>query len=111
MGKPPFIQIGGIGHLEDLIKLATSFRDELRRTEPSEEEMRESIRTLLMDGDAEFFVALDDAGDSVGFIQQRYRYSMWVSGQEACIEDLYVASESRRRNIGSILVEFAVARA
>jgi len=61
-----------------------------------------------VDGGAEFFVALDDAGDFVGFIQQRYRYSIWSSGLEACIEDLYVAPESRRRRVGSKLVEYAV---
>ena len=111
MGKPPVIQMGDLGHLEGLIRLATSFRDELGRSEPSEEGFRENIGTLLVDGDAEFFVALGDAGDCVGFIQQRYRYSMWVSGLEACIEDLYVVPESRRRSVGSKLVEYAVARA
>ncbi len=85
MGKPPVIQLGDLGHLSGLIKLATLFRDELGRSKPSEEDLRESIRTLLLDGGAEFLVALDAAGDCVGFIQQRYRYSMWVSGLEACI--------------------------
>ncbi len=111
MGKTLVIQLGDLGHLDGLTKLATLFRDELGRSKPSEEELRVSIRTLLVDGGAEFLVALDAAGDCLGFIQQRYRYSMWISGLEACIEDLYVASESRRRNIGSKLVEYAVARA
>ena len=111
MEKPLVIQIGDIGHLEGLIKMATSFRDELGRSKPLEEDFRENIGILLVDGDAEFFVALGDAGDWVGFIQQRYRYSMWVSGLEACIEDLYVVPESRRRSVGSKLVEYAVARA
>ena len=111
MEKQFVIQIGDIGHLEGLIKLASSFRDELGRSKPSEEELRVNLGTLLADGDAEFFVALGDSGDAVGFIQQRYRYSMWVSGLEACIEDLYVVPESRHRSVGSKLVEYAVARA
>ncbi len=111
MGKPLVIRMGDLGHLEGLVKSATSFRDELGRSKPSEEELRKSIRALLVDGGAEFFVALDDAGDFVGFIQQRYRYSIWVSGLEACIEDLYVMPKSRRRRVGSMLVEYAVARA
>ena len=111
MENPLVIQIGDRGHLESLTKMATSFRDELSRSKPSEEEFRENIGILLVDGDAEFFVALGDAGDCVGFIQQRYRYSICVSGLEACIEDLYLAAEHRRRSVGSKLVEYAVARA
>lgn len=111
MEKQFIIQIGEIGHLEGLLKLASDFRDELGLSQPSEEELRDSIRALLVDGGAEFFVALDDAGDCAGFIQQRYRYSMWVSRQEACIEDLYVVPASRRRSAGSKLVGYAVARA
>jgi len=91
--------------------LATSFRDELGRSEPSDADFKASIKVLLLDGDTEFIVALDEAGDCAGFIQQRYRYSMWASGREACIEDLYVAPESRHRSVGSRLVEYAVARA
>ena len=111
MEKQFVIQIGDIDHLEGLIKLATSFRDELGRSEPSDADFKASIKALLLDGDTEFIVALDEAGDCVGFIQQRYRYSMWASGREACIEDLYVAPESRRRSVGSRLVEYAVASA
>ena len=111
MEKQFVIQFGDIGHLEGLIRLATLFRDELERTKPSEEELRDSIRALLVDGGAEFFVALGDAGDCEGFIQQRYRYSMWVSGLEACIEDLYVVPASRGWGVASRLVEYAIARA
>ena len=111
MEQPLVVQIGDIGHLEGLIKLATSFRDELGRSGPSDADFKASIKALLLDDDTEFIVALGEAGDCVGFIQQRNRYSMWVSGLEACIEDLYVVPENRHRGVGSRLVEYAVTRA
>ena len=45
-------------------------------------------------GDAEFLVAVAENGAGAGFVQVRYRYSMWLSESEACLEDLFVAPGS-----------------
>ena len=111
MELQPVIRTATADDVSRLLKLATGFRADLGRSRPSDGELRESIRALLADGAAEFFVALGDNGDGLEFIQQRYRYSMWVSGLEACIEDLFVSPESRHNDIGFRLVEYAVARA
>ena len=66
---------------------------------------------MLINGDAEFFIAFDDTSMAVGYIQQRYRYSLWLSGLEATIEDLYVSPDWRRQGAGTQLVEFAIERA
>ena len=61
-----------------------------------------------MSRDTEFFIALGDTSMAVGYIQQRYRYSLWLSGLEATLEDLYVSSDSRRLGVGTQLVQFAI---
>ena len=62
-------------------------------------------------GDAEFLVALAEDGAGAGFVQMRYRYSMWLSACEACLEDLFVVPSYRRRGLGRSLVESALERA
>lgn len=106
----PAIKTAGESDLDRLQKLSIEFRTELGRTVPSDQDLRGDIRDLLSADDAEFFVAQSDDGNGVGFIQQRYRYSMWVSGLEACLEDLFVTSSCRRQGLARSLVEFAVAR-
>ena len=63
-----------------------------------------------MSNDAEFFIAFDDTSMAVGYIQQRYRYSLWLSGLEGTLGDLYVSPDSRRLGIGTELVLFAIGR-
>ncbi len=105
------IRVAEIGHLESLVRLVAGFRDELGRSGPSDGKLREEVRGLLERGEAEFFVALENDGACVGYIQQRYRYSIWVSGLEACIEDLFITPDVRQTGVGSRLVEYALARA
>ncbi len=78
---------------------------------PDDKTLQRSLERLLRSDDAEFFIALDDSSKAVGYIQQRYRYSMWLSGLEATLEDLYVSPYRRRLGAGTKLVLFAVERA
>ena len=59
----------------------------------------------------EFFIARDEAGHSVGYIEQRYEYSMWLSGNEARLENLFVWPEYRRAGVASALIEYAIEKA
>jgi len=70
-----------------------------------------SLERLLADPATDFIVALSGQGASIGYAQVRYRYSLWVVGCEAQLDDLFVLPLSRRCGLGSRLLESAVARA
>lgn len=90
--------------------LAVGFRNHLDRSAPSDGQFAESVARLLASEDAEFCVALD-GGVPVGYVLMRYRYSMWATGMEGTLEDLYVDPSARKGGIGGSLVRFALARA
>ncbi len=96
--------------IDRLIPLILAFRlagDDF----PTEDSLRSDLPRLIADEDTEFFIAGSPSRPCVGFIQQRYRYTLWLSAPEAYIEDLFVAEEARRQGIGRCLVQFAVERA
>jgi ribosomal protein S18 acetylase RimI-like enzyme len=97
--------------LDDLVKLAIAFRDYLGQSQPSAAEFRASIQILLKDPDTEFLVARNPEGTPVGYAQVRYRYSAWIPGLGAEIEDLFVLPFARRQGIGLELAEAVTARA
>ena len=90
--------------------LAIAFRNHLERQVPSDIQFRSSVSSLLASGDAEFYLATDN-NHSIGYVLQRFRYSMWASGIEATIEDLYVSPDHRQSGAGKRLIQFALDRA
>ena len=104
-------RVAGLSDLDDLQRLVCGFREVLGRNNPDDATVRENLKNLLTNGEAEFLLAIDDSTKAVGYIQQRYRYSLWLNGLEATLEDLYVSPESRRQGIGARLVEFGIERA
>ena len=66
---------------------------------------------LLKDAGTEFVLASDILGTTLGYMQLRYRHSMWTSVLEAELEDVFVVNGARRRGVGRRLVEFAIAHA
>jgi ribosomal protein S18 acetylase RimI-like enzyme len=111
MAKDLMIRRANEADLESLVHLAVAFRDHLEQSAPSATDFRTSIATLLQDTSTEFFLASDEQGVVLGYIQARYRYSAWTSGLEAELEDVFVVPEVRRRGVGLRLVEFAFIRA
>jgi ribosomal protein S18 acetylase RimI-like enzyme len=98
--------------LEVLVRLATAFRDHIGLSAPSEADFRTAIARLLQDRDTEFFIAWSACGGrSLGYVQSRYRYSVWTMALEAEIEDVFVVPAARRRGVGRQLVACAIARA
>jgi ribosomal protein S18 acetylase RimI-like enzyme len=87
------------------------FRDHLGLVTPSEADFRASIALLLHDPSTEFLLAWSAPDTCLGYVQSRYRYSAWLSGLEAELEDVFVVREARRRGIGLQLVTFALERA
>ena len=98
-------------HLDDLVEMAAAFRDLLKRPGPTDSGLRQGILSLIEQENREFFAAYDADGHSLGYVQQRYAYSLWLSGNEARIEDLFVWPERRRTGIASQLIEYAIHRA
>jgi GNAT superfamily N-acetyltransferase len=87
--------------------MALAFRDHLERAAPTSAQFETSIGKLLNSPDAHFYLATLN-GESVGYVLQRFRYSMWACGMEATIEDLFVDPSARKNGIGKALIEFAL---
>ena len=98
-------------HLEDLVAMVATFRDVLKRTAPDEADIRASLDRLIGQENREYFVARDEAGKSLGYIEQRYEYALWLSGNEARLENLFVWPVYRRTGVASALIEYAIERA
>ena len=94
-----------------MASMATALRDELGQGEPSESEFRERIADLIDDPDTDYLVATDSDGACLGFVQQRYRRSIWSASEEANLEELFVTRRARRLGLGAKLVEMAIERA
>jgi ribosomal protein S18 acetylase RimI-like enzyme len=105
------IHVATATDLDSLVRLAVGFRDHLGQSAPSEDELRASFALLLDDPNTEFFLVSTANAGGVGYAQCRYRYSAWVSGLEAELDDVFVVRECRRQGVGRRLVEFALARA
>ena len=105
------VEIATTDSLNSITELAVEFRNHLNGLKPTEEDFRKGITRLVHSNDAEFFIFIDTKNSVCGYILQRYRYSMWKSGTEARIEDLFVSPKYRREGIGKALTEFAIQRA
>ncbi len=105
------IRIARPTDLDRLLPLIIGWRDTMQRSYPEDKTLRLSVERLLESDDTEFFLTIDDAGNGLGFVQQRYRFSLWHDAPEATLEDLFVNAENRERGVGAGLVQFAIARA
>lgn len=103
-------RLAGAGDGARLAGLVVSFRDFLGRDEPATASIEASLARLLGDPDTDFILCC--VGDrAIGYAQLRYRFSLWCSGVEAQIDDLFVEGEARGRGVGAQLLAAAVARA
>jgi GNAT superfamily N-acetyltransferase len=59
----------------------------------------------------QFFIAAHPEDGCAGYLQQRYRYSLWTQALQADIEDLFVVPTVRRQGIGAALIDFAIDQA
>lgn len=104
------IRVARPGDAEDLRPLVAAFRDHLRADAPPDAELRVWLPRLLADPAIEFAWARLD-GRPVGYTQTRFYASLWVSGLEALLEDLFVLPAARGRDVGRSLLRHALARA
>lgn len=95
------------GALADLI---AGFRDHLRAGSPSDSEIRAHLPAALHDPAIEFACAWLH-GEAIGYAQIRFHTSVWASGVEAFLEDLFVVASARGRAVGRSLLRHSLARA
>ena len=77
------IRVATTRDLEALVRLAGAFRDSLERERPSDAAFQSSFERLLSDLEAEFLLAVGAAGEPLGYVQSRFRWSAWSEGLEA----------------------------
>ena len=104
-------RVADLSDLDDLRRLVAGFRGQLKRIHPDDTALEDNLKHLLTTDEAEFLLVFDDTRRAVGYIQQRYRFSVWFGGLEANLEDLFVSEGHRGHGFGTKLTQFAIERA
>jgi len=95
----------------DLVRTGVlAFRDHLGAARPTDEEIETALPAALRDPSIEFCCAVAAEGAALGYTQTRFFRSVWVPGEEAHLEDLFVMEEARRSGLGRRLLAFALDR-
>ena len=105
------IRVAGASDADDLVALISAFRDHLEAEGPSEAEIRAYLPELLADDATELGIAWSDDGQPVGYTNCRTFRSLWSTGLEAHLEDLFVVEDHRGSGVGRALLAFAIDRA
>ena len=108
MGPETPLRIAGPADLAPVTRLIAGFRDFLADGSPTNAEIEATVSTLLRDRSTEFLLIGDP---EVGFVQTRFRLSVWTGTEDAWLEDLFVEEAARGEGHGRTLVEAAVERA
>lgn len=104
------LRVATAADVDAIAILVAAFRDFLAQAEPADAAVRARLPLLLADPATEFLLAETAAGAAVGYLQLRFRASLWY-GPDAEVEDLFVAAAQRAGGVGRQLFAFAVARA
>lgn len=105
------IRVATEADADNLANLITTFRDHLGQQLPCKSEILISLNKLLVEDSVEFLIAGMDSGIPVAYTQTHYYYSLWSTGFEAQIDDLFVLPTQRRCGFGLMLVQNVVERA
>jgi GNAT superfamily N-acetyltransferase len=108
MAEAPYIRLAGPEDAGTVADLLCAFRDWFGYGEPSDADMRASVERLVADPNTEFLLG---GRPAAGVCQLRYRYGVWKSAEDCCLEDLYVRDDARATGLGHALVEAAIKRA
>lgn len=104
------LRLAAMADLGRIVALAAEFREFLELTTPDDATFASRLASSLADPNSEFVVAEDVTGALQGYLQLRFRDSIWF-GREAEVEDLFVRTAGRGQGLGAALLEFALARA
>jgi len=104
------IKVARAEDAESIRVLVAAFRDHLQAGAPSDAALEAQLPDLLSDPSLEFTCAWFQS-HAVGYTQTRFFPSIWASGLEAHLEDLFVLPSVRGRAIGRSLLRHALQRA
>jgi ribosomal protein S18 acetylase RimI-like enzyme len=108
----PEVWIAQQGDAASAAALMSAFRDHIGRDWPTDEQVRATVESLLLDPATEYLLAAPDGRDeAAGICQLRYRLSVWTASDDCWLEDLYVTDEARGTGLGRALIETAFERA
>jgi ribosomal protein S18 acetylase RimI-like enzyme len=96
--------------VDRIAEMVVEFRNHLERATPTDAQFQASVARLLASEDAAFYLAIED-GTAIGYVLQRFRFSMWAAGLEGTIEDLFVSPRHRQAGAGRRLISFALEQA
>jgi ribosomal protein S18 acetylase RimI-like enzyme len=105
------VQVATKADVACLSTLIGAFRDHLGQPLPDDDAILNSLERLLADSGTEFLIAFSKDRIALAYTQTRYYYSLWSTGLEAQIEDLFVLPEARRRGLGLQLIQRVIGRA
>lgn len=108
MGPETPLRIAGPADIATVTGLIGDFRDLLEGDSPSNVEIEVVVSRLIDDPGTEYLLIGDP---EAGFAQIRYRLSVWESGEDAWLEDLFVREDARGAGFGRTLVDAAISRA
>lgn len=112
MTEHPVVWLATLDEAPAVARLLVEFRDHNGGSWPSANAFLASVERLIERADSEFLLGAPDRDTPPsGVCQLRYRFSLWVAGEDCWLEDLFVSAPARRRGLGRALVEAAVSRA
>jgi len=104
--------VAGLDEAEAVADLLVQFRDHMGRDWPSANAFLAGVERLMEHPDVDYLLgAPHDDAPPAGVAQLRYRYGIWLAGEDCWLEDLFVVDPARGRGLGAALVEAAVERA
>ena len=99
------VRQAGVEDAAAITRLLHDFNVEFSEPTPGVEELTETVRGLLAEG--EIVVLLPGDGPD-GLALLRFRPSLWSAGLESHLQELYVVPPLRGRGIGRALLEAAI---
>jgi ribosomal protein S18 acetylase RimI-like enzyme len=97
---------------EAVARLIAGFRDFRGHDEPGDDVLLKGVQRLIEQPGTDFLLAAaDDDSPPMGYIQLRFRWSVWMAAPDAWLEDLYVDARARRRGLAEALMVLAFDRA
>ena len=102
------LRIAGPADVGIVTALIGDFRDFLQGDSPTNAEIESVVSELIGDPATEYLLIGEPER---GFAQIRYRLSVWESGEDAWLEDVFVREDARGDGYGRTLVNAAIERA